>query len=220
MIKDLQKDFDKLVGKRRRIEVFNDFCKIFAITLRNQVDKKGWQDREDDYLRLIKDYDTDIIVEIIGKIVIEMDKHPRDILGEMYMSNDSAIKGLGQFFTPSDISDVLARITYNSERTEEAIKDKGFVTLDEPSIGGGVFILSFIERMKMDGYNPQSQLYVSGTDIDRTAVYMSYIHLSLTGIAATITHGNTLTREVWDVWNTPAYYGMKGQIKNEIRCRR
>ena len=100
MVKELQKDFDKLVGKRRRIEVFNDFCTIFANMIRNQVDGYNWQDRENEYLRLIKEYDADVITEIMVKIVTEMEKKPRDILGEMYMSNEAAIKGLGQFFTP------------------------------------------------------------------------------------------------------------------------
>lgn len=213
MIEELQKDFDELVGKRRKIEVFTDFCTIFANMIRNQVDGNGWEQREEQYLRLIKEYDADVIAGIMAKIVMELENEPKDILGEMYMSNDSAIKSLGQFFTPSDLSDLLAKMTYDSELTKQAIDDKGYITVDEPSIGGGVFLMSFIKRMWLDGYNPQTQLYVTGTDIDRTAVNMAYIHLTLVGVPATIVHGNTLTKEVWDVWHTPACYRVENRRK-------
>ena len=200
MIEELQKDFGELVGKRRKIEVFTDFCTIFANMIRNQVDGNGWQQREDQYLRLIKEYDADVIAGIMAKIVMELEDEPKDILGEMYMSNDSAIKSLGQFFTPSDLSDLLARMTYDSELTKQAIDDKGYITVDEPSIGGGVFLMSFVERMQLDGYNPQTQLYVTGTDIDRTAVKRSLGRMAHASVLPDRKQTQNSRRRSWNNW--------------------
>ena len=55
------------------------------------------------------------------------------------------------------------------------------------------------------GYNPQKQLFIRATDIDKRCVDMCFNQLSYYGLSAVIVHGNTLTQEEWDKLYTPFY---------------
>ena len=40
---------------------------------------------------------------------------------------------------------------------------------------------------------------------DTRCVHMTYLQLSLAGVPAIVKHQNSLTRELWSVWKTPAF---------------
>ena len=44
-----------------------------------------------------------------------------------------------------------------------------------------------------------------GEYIDIRCVHMTYLQLSLAGVPAIVKHTNSLTRETWDIWKTPAF---------------
>lgn len=221
-MKELVKEFDSFVGRHRKHTVFSDLCAAIAITIRNSVDRSKWQEREDHYLNIIQKYskeEVDSIAKIFSLIVMELEKGPRDVLGKMYMESEIGSKELGQFFTPDDVASLLSGLAYDRDNVRKEIEKKGFITLMEPAIGGGVTLIAFINKMIMDGLNPQEQLYIHATDIDLTAVHMSYIQLSLLGIPATIIHGNSITLQAWDTWHTP-FYILKGQVAMNGRDER
>jgi hypothetical protein len=58
----------------------------------------------------------------------------------------------------------------------------------------------------MRGYTVSEQLWVSVTDVDPLAANMSYIQLSLCGIAAEVVTGNALTLERRRTLYTPLHY--------------
>lgn len=207
-MKELIKEFESLVGRHRKYTIFSDICAVIAITIRNSIDRSNWESREDNYLKIISKYnekELNSIAKIFAMVTLELEKGPRDVLGRMYMESEIGSKDLGQFFTPEGVADLLSDITYDSKSMKEEIDKYGFVKLMEPAVGGGVTIISYVRKMIREGYNPQKQLYVHATDIDLTAVHMTYIQLSLLGIPATIIHGNSLTLQTWDVWPTPFY---------------
>ena len=47
--------------------------------------------------------------------------------------------------------------------------------------------------------------YLDAADIDLRCVHMTYQQLSLAGAPAIVRHQNSLTRELWSVWYTPAF---------------
>ena len=79
----------------------------------------------------------------------------------------------------------------------------------EPSVGGGVTAIAFVNVMIRHKYNPQEQLLIVCNDLDLKSVYMTYIQLSLLGIPAIVEHRDTLTNELYDTWYTPFYF-LKG----------
>lgn len=207
---DLLKKFTELTRRHRRHTVFSDICSLLAVSIRNSVDVSNREEREKEYIKTIKKYSKEeviILTEIFGLIVMELERDPRDVLGEMYMLSATNSKELGQFYTPISIANLMTDLVYDSENIKKTIKENKLIKLLEPACGSGVFLISYTERMKRDGHNPQELAYVHATDIDITAVQMAYIQLSLLGIPAHIVHGNALTLETWDVWPTPFYQG-------------
>lgn len=47
------------------------------------------------------------------------------------------------------------------------------------------------------------KLYIEATDIDPLCVSMTFIQLSLLGLSVKVIHGNSLTQEVFETWDSP-----------------
>lgn len=109
----------------------------------------------------------------------------------------------GQFFTPISIAELMAEISTN--QVKRIIEEEGYITVNEPAVGAGAMIIGLAKVLERHGYNYQKQMVVIAQDIDIKSVYMTYIQLSLLGIAAKIMHANTITLEVFEEWDTPFY---------------
>ena len=110
---------------------------------------------------------------------------------------------VGQFFTPPEVSELMARLTYSEELAK---LDKPFVTVCEPACGAGGMILAFTKVMISYGYNPAERMWAHCQDVDRTAALMCYLQLALWNVPAVVVVGNTLTLETREVFYTPAHY--------------
>lgn len=110
----------------------------------------------------------------------------------------------GQYFTPYNVQSLLARLLMPG--AQESIEREGFFTLSEPTCGAGGMVVAYAECMLEAGLNPSTQMFVSCIDIDPIAADMAYIQLSLLGIPAEVTTGNTLTLQFNRVRYTPVYY--------------
>lgn len=193
-------------GRRRVSEVFRDFVEISAITLRNAVDRHEWDAREARYLEVVGTYDREEItrfVEALAQLTLELGTKPRDVLGELYMSLDLGNDRLGQFFTPYEVSAVMARLSLGNAAS--TLAPGKFISLQEPSCGAGGMIVAAAETLRSQGVDYQTVMHVTATDLDATAVHMTYLQCSLLYIPALVVHGNTLTQETFDVWPTLAH---------------
>ncbi len=124
------------------------------------------------------------------------------VFGELGLGN----KHTGQFFTPTSISDAMAKLTGIDENI---IKEKGYITLHEPTSGAGGMILAYARELKAKGYSLARNLLVQAWDIDILCTYMTYLQLAMYDIPAVVVNGNTLTLEEKFVLYTPAYYVFK-----------
>lgn len=98
-------------------------------------------------------------------------------------------KSTGQFFTPFHVSEMVARASLRDSITPF---DGKVVQLNEPSAGGGGFVIAAAKVMKENGINYHRYLDVVAQDLDWTAVYMCYLQLSLYGIKGLVVQGNSL----------------------------
>ena len=65
-------------------------------------------------------------------------------------------------------------------------------------------IIGLIRHLQKQGMaNLGGKLVILATDIDRLCVNMAYLQLGILGLSARITHGNSLTNEAWDAFDTP-----------------
>ena len=194
--------FNKLQYKHDLWTVFSDFLEVSAIAISNAVCFN--QEKENRYFQIKKKYleeDFEIFTQLLIKLCEELEKNYNDVLGQLYMELELGSKWHGQFFTPYHICKLTASLT--SDNMDDIIKQKGFITLNEPCVGGGAMPIAYAEIMKNKGYNPQKQLLVIAQDLDIKAVHMSYIQLSLLGIPAVVYHMNTLSLEAYSEWKTP-----------------
>ncbi len=208
---NLLKKIRMLGSKYETWRVFSDFCELVAITISNSVDKTQWQEREERYLTIVKQYEKEevyLFASMFGDLVIALqtcaDNHKfEDILGKVFHELELHNKWKGQFFTPSPICDAMAQITLQD--CNEIIEKEGYITVNEPCIGSGAIVLGVANVLIEKGYNPSKHMVVTGMDIDSKCAHMAYIQLSLYGIPAVVVHGDTLSLKTWSTWITPIY---------------
>jgi hypothetical protein len=202
--------FNGIARHRHRYEVFRDFVTLSAKTVQNSMrdfmPTERYQAFENEYLATVKRYEKEETIEfsrLFAVLVCLLQAEPRDILGQLYMELELGNQNTGQFFTPPEVSELMARVTYGDEL--KAIT-KPFITLCEPACGAGGMILAFAKVMLSQGHNPAQRLWVHATDIDRTAALMCYLQLSLWHIPGVVVVGNSLTLEAGEAFYTPAHY--------------
>lgn len=194
-------------------EVFQDWLAVSAIVISNAVDWRQQKRREEVYMEIIQKYtkaEQEKLAEAFAELVLalqhEQSMHgPTDILGQVFHALELHSKYKGQFFTPPHVCELMGMMTLNGDNLTQTIEKKGYITVCEPCIGSGGMILGAAKAMANQKLNYQTQMLVTGIDIDIKCVQMAYLQLSLLGIPAVIIHGNSLTDEEWSRWYTPAY---------------
>lgn len=205
--------FRQTARHRHRYDIFRDFVTIAACTLHNSVfqglDIENWpkiaQDREEEYLKIVQSYDKQdrgAFPLLFAHLVGMLDPEPRDILGPLYMELEVASKDQGQFFSPPELSELMARMSHGPEL---ANLQKPFVTLSEPACGAGGMVLAFVKVMIENKLNPSQRMWTQCVDVDRLAALMCYVQLSLWNVPGEIIVGNSLSWEIRELWYTPAH---------------
>jgi hypothetical protein len=201
--------------------VFSDFVEMSAIALSNRFDKANFDVREKRYMEIVGKYSKEEAnrfahmfaelqmcyrerVESIGGPGLKQygGSGLGDILGGLFMALDLGNDRAGQFFTPYEVSFMMAKMVVG---TGDEIRKKGFITLNEPACGSAGMVVAVAEAMHQEGLSYPEQLHATCIDIDIRCVHMAYLQLSLLGIPAIVVHGNALTVQSWSNWYTPAH---------------
>ena len=205
-----KKEFIKTVNAIARRytpeHVFTDFVTMAAMSISNAVDFK--QEREKKYLDLSRKYEPDELArfpELLAIATEGFESQFGDFLGECFEDLEASNSKAGQFFTPYSVARVCGQITFDKKAIDAAISEKGYIGINEPAAGGGAMIVAFLEAMKENGYNFQTQSLTVAQDIDYRCAYMCYVTLSLLGAPAIVCIGDTLTLDIWEELHTPFY---------------
>ncbi|WP_234734817.1 N-6 DNA methylase [Tellurirhabdus bombi] len=189
--------------------IFSDFCELGACAYSNAVDRHNYQQREERYLNTIKKYDSleerKQFPTLLGMLTEELERAPRDVMGELFHELEIHNEHAGQFFTPYDLCRMISEMAFNPDEVIRKIDGQGFITLQEPAVGAGAMVIAFANVMLRKGINYQQCLHVSAIDIDRRCVHMAYLQFTLLNIPAVVYLGNTLTMEIHEAWYTPAH---------------
>lgn len=198
------KVLETIVGKsyERHSKVFWSFVKFAACAL-------SLQQREDEYLAEAKHYTPEVMQlfsEAFAALVVEMERHPfTDVLGPIYMdwgSKGDQAHG-GEFFTPQCLCDMMGAMVCGDGSHLPAT---GPITLSEPACGAGGMVLGFAKAMVAAGISPR-RLRATCVDVNRACCDMTFVNLTLWGIAAEVIHGNTLSLECWSGWRNIHWLG-------------
>lgn len=196
-------------------QIFEDWLAMSAIAISNAVDLIQKEEREKQYLDIVKKYNSQELTklaECFGLLVMQLDREYKrsgitDLLGKVFHALNLHDEYHGQFFTPFHICELMGKMTFdgNESSAKTTLAEQKYISLSEPCVGSGGLVLGFAKAMQEEQHNPQQELCVTAVDIDIKCVHMAYLQLSLFGIPAVIVHGNSLTVEQWSVWKTPAY---------------
>jgi hypothetical protein len=187
---------------------FSDSMEMLALALSNKVDPVCYAEREARYLDIAKTYTKDELTQIshiLPLLTLAFEETFTDYLGQIFMELDLGNAHKGQFFTPYSISKLMAQITLDGD-IQEIIKTKGHFTLSEPSVGSGGMVIAACDALRDQGINYQQACHATCIDVDIKAVHMAYIQLSIIGLPAVVTHGNTLLMTEQSRWGTPFHF--------------
>lgn len=204
--RQIVKDLRANTGSIDMHTVFADFCAMAATAMRNAIDRDGYQRREEDYLRRAARYapeQLDRFAHVLALVSLELERAPRDVLGEVYMSLGIAAREQGQFFTPYPVCELIAALSLPDATAH--LEEAPFLTLYEPACGAGAMVIASAQALAAQGVNYQQRLHVTADDLNPTAVHMAYIQFSLLGIPAVVHHRNALSLEHFDTWPTPLH---------------
>lgn len=124
-----------------------------------------------------------------------------DLMGQVAAEIGALDAGLGQFFTPYEVSRLMAEM--NLGDAAAAVAAKGFLTLCEPAAGAGGMMLAAADTLDRQNVD-LCHVWMEGTDLSRSTYHMLDVQVAARGIAGRMTCGNSLSGETFAHAFTPA----------------
>lgn len=223
---DYQDEFIKKIKKisvsREIWSVWEDVIISIACIISSAIDKS--KAHYDERIKEIK-YRNErlgsdrVALEFLELIGNAYESNPdQDFLGTIYMRLELNNHYRGQFFTPYEVSKMMAKFNF-SETTISQIEEKGWISINDPACGAGALLIAAANVMKELNINYQKDVMFVAQDIDRIVGLMCYIQMSLLGCPGYVVIGNTITNPIigtilqpleqdeQNIWYTPFYFG-------------
>ncbi len=191
---------------KRRTEVFRDFCEMASLALMKQTAHPARADQiEADYMACVARYrdknDVRKMRELLEIAVAAIAPGGRDFLGEVAGEIGALDARLGQFFTPYDVSRLIAEMILADAGA--IIRERGFITMMEPAAGAGGMVIAAADAIERLGYDPATCLWVEAVELNRGTYHMLHIQTAYRGLAGKTIQGNSLSVEIFDSALTP-----------------
>ena len=211
--KDFIKVLDNIKPSKNRYEVFGDWLLMAAAALYSWKKNKSV---EEEYLQSANHYTPDELKkhgQLLEITVEALEKIEQDFLGEVFTLGELTNSRTGQFFTPYNISFMMAKMAIG----EKEIKQGRVIRINDPTCGAGGMLVAGAMAMKERGINYQQDAYFVGQDIDGRCARMAFIQMSLLAAPALIICGNTLTMDIHWQRETIGYHlsGMDFRLRAE-----
>lgn len=206
--REFKKVLESIDYSKNSYEVFTDWIQCCALAYA-QVSHYT-EDKEERYLKIMNKYSEEDrqkfaeLMAILIRAYTNKDGSTKfgDILGDIYMACGFGNAAQGQFFTPYSICQAMAQMIPIKDDMRNRV-----ITVMDCAVGGGALPIAYAEHLHRNDINYQMNMLLYATDISINSVCMCMIQCSILGIPAIITHGNALTLETWEVWETP-FVGM------------
>lgn len=211
MLHPAVKDFVRIIGgidrSKHRSEVFRDFCEMAycAHAKRMATSAERAEALERQYGEVESRYsnkaDADCMARLLAIATMTLGAGGVDFLG-LVAAEIGVLDGrLGQFFTPYEVSRLMAEMTFEGVR--EQIERDGFFTFSEPAAGAGGLIIATADVMQNEGYDPGLQMWFEAVELNRSTFHMLYLQMTLRGLSGRVFHGNSLSLETYSMSVTP-----------------
>ncbi len=202
------KAFNCIDQSKRRTEVFADFCELTycALAKRACPDAAKRDALEAQYMAVVKRYrnkdDVRRMPELLAIAIAEISAGGCDFLGAVAGEIGALDARLGQFFTPYEVSRLMANVSLTG--VEEIIEKRGFYTVQEPAAGAGGMLLAMADVIEEKGFDLETSVWFEAVELSRPTFHMGYIQTAARGLAGRFVCGNSLSLEVFDLTYTAA----------------
>ncbi|MCC8375748.1 hypothetical protein CKY10_15380 [Photorhabdus sp. HUG-39] len=208
--------FNQIAPHENRWQVFCDFVHMAACSLYNALLQN--EEFEADYMQRVKRYsreDAFRLSRLLSEVITGLEYAVGDFLGAIFMALELGHDRAGQYFTPFPVSHMMARMQFTEGLTKLGSGEHEYITVSDPACGAGGMIIAMHQTLLEAGFNPQQQMLAFCVDIDPVAAMMTYIQLSLLGVPAVVTVGNSLTHVMSQQMVTPMYHLGFWQFKRQ-----
>ncbi|MFR8298188.1 MAG: N-6 DNA methylase [Gordonibacter urolithinfaciens] len=128
--------------------------------------------------------------EMLSAVVDALEGNPdRDVMGYVYNALGFPISSRSQFFTPYDISKMIAQMMLADSAQA---KKKGYISICDPCAGSGGMLVAAFNVIRDQGMNPQTDAWFEAQDISQDTALMCYVQMSLLGMAGRVIVGDSL----------------------------
>lgn len=193
--------FNEIAPDKGRHAVFQDFVEMASYSLHNAF---NWSNKfEESYLSIAHRYKADDLKnmsKMLGLTIVRLHNSPEDFLGDIYMSLQLGELAWGEY----SFASLVAKLTLHD--IDALVKEKGFLTLRDPTCGAGGLAIAQALTFQQAGYDLEKQFFIQCVDIDPVATAMCFIQLTVMGVPAEVLTGNSLTLESSKVMRTASYY--------------
>lgn len=211
------KVFYEMSARYGRSELWYDYIDMHAIALANTCDLRCRDTREEQYNAIVQKYDEKTVQQFAVLTAITMtallENPEQDFLGTVYHNLGLSKSQAGQFFTPYNVGQMMARMSM----PDSFVLDKSRVwRVNDPCCGAGCLLLAGYNAMReqLESTDPDWDKYVLfvAQDIDPLACKMCYIQMCCIGVPGVVVAGNSLfpdaEREPTDFWFTHKYFAL------------
>ena len=192
---EFTKIFEKLARINDRSIIWNNWLD-YCINLNLMSNKKY----EIDFKRNEKEY-AELLQYWLIQLNEKLEEEPYyDMLGLFYeelVTSHVKSKNIGQFFTPSDVTNLMVELTLSD------IDVKEDMVVNDSTCGSARMLLS--AHVHSNG-----NLICIGQDLDEISCKMAVLNFWSHGVRGSILHQNSLTKEFYQAWrvNNYLYYGI------------
>src|SRR5471032_2979351 len=178
--KELVKLIQQMSHRHHTLDVFSDFVELSALSISNAIDKTQFEARERRYPEIIAKYtpeEVQAFPKMLAELVMSFEDETAtgsvsDVLGAIYMMLDLGNDRSGQFFTPAEISKLMARLLVGGGSD---VRERGFLRLNEPACGAGGMVIAYADALQSAGLNYQDSMHAICVDVDVRCVHMTYL---------------------------------------------
>lgn len=169
-------------------KVFRDWVRLMLLAL---------QRRDEPYLEVMNRYpndrekgerEADLFADAFAELMHQTQKYSTEMLGDCYMeiAGNYSVQGMGQYFTPQPICDMMASMTIpGSEEEEPRVAD--------PACGSGRLLHSAAKILP-------ATAHFTGVDLDSICAHMATLNLCFFNMNGVIIHGNALSMKYYNGW--------------------
>lgn len=127
----------------------------------------------------------------------------QDLLGDTYMRLGIGNKSTGQFFTPYHVSEMMARLAFSADGARREIERHGYVTFNEPAVGGGANAIAYANVLGENGIDYQRQALFVVQELSELTALTCYVQMAVLGMAGVVYIGDSLRMDYHHALYTP-----------------